>query len=62
MPKALAGWGIFASLLLAMAAAFVVVFPAAARPFYTPAMAPMGVYEIGLGFWLLLKGAKIESV
>jgi len=62
VPKALAGWGIFASLLLAMAAASVVVFPDAARPFYMPALAPMGVYEIALGFWLLLKGAKIESV
>lgn len=61
VPKALAGLGIFASLLLATAAVSIIVFPAVARPFYMAAMAPMGIFEITLGFWLLLKGAKIES-
>ena len=61
VPKALAGLGIFASLLLATAAVSIIVFPTVARPFYLPAMAPMGIYEITLGFWLLIKGANIQS-
>ena len=61
VPKALAGLGIFASLLLATAAVSIIVFPAVARPFYLPAMAPMGIYEITLGFWLLIKGANLQS-
>jgi hypothetical protein len=48
-------------LLLATVAVSMIVFPTVARPFYMPAMAPMGIYEITLGFWLLLKGAKIPS-
>ena len=61
VPKALAGLGVFASLLLTTAAVSIIVFPIVARPFYLPAMAPMGIYEITLGFWLLIKGAKIQS-
>ena len=61
VPKALAAWGVFASLLLTTAAVSIIVFPAVVSPFYFPSMAPMGIYEITLGFWLLLKGANIRS-
>lgn len=58
VPGPLAAWGVFASLLLATYAMSVVVFPAV-EDYWVVAMAPMGVYEITLGFWLLLKGAAI---
>lgn len=58
VPRALAGWGVFASLLLAASAVAFILFPAVA-PFRLGAMVPMFVYEVGLGAWLLLKGARL---
>ncbi|NIT67682.1 MAG: DUF4386 family protein [Gemmatimonadetes bacterium] len=60
VPKPLAAWGVFSSLLLATYAMSVVVSPAVGK-YWVVAMAPMGVYEITLGFWLLLRGAAITS-
>jgi Domain of unknown function (DUF4386) len=59
VPKALAAWGVFSSLLLMTSAITVIVFPAVG-PFVVAAMVPMFIYEVGLGSWLLLKGARIE--
>jgi uncharacterized protein DUF4386 len=61
VPKALAAWGMFSSLLLTTSAVSFIVFPAMGR-FGIAAMAPMGIYEVTLGFWLLLKGANIRSI
>jgi hypothetical protein len=60
IPRALAGWGVFSSLLLATYALSVVVFPKAGELALAP-MLPMGIYEVTLGFWLLVRGAKIRS-
>lgn len=60
VPRPLAAWGVFSSLLLATYAMSVVVSPTVGDYWFV-AMAPMGVYEITLGFWLLLKGAAINS-
>jgi hypothetical protein len=57
VPKALAAWGIFASLVLALVTLGIMVFPALAALGLTY-MVPMGIYEVGLGFWLLFKGLK----
>jgi Domain of unknown function (DUF4386) len=57
VPKALAAWGIFASLMLALVTLGIMVFPALAALGLTY-MVPMGIYEVGLGFWLLFKGLK----
>lgn len=46
-------------LLLMTSAITVIVFPAVG-PFVLATMIPMFIYEVGLGFWLLLKGARIE--
>lgn len=59
VPRVLAAWGIFASLLLAMYSLGVVLSPATTDFFYV-AMVPMFLYEVGLGLWLLLKGANIQ--
>jgi len=55
VPKTLAVFGIFSSLVLALVTLGIIVFPALARLGLTY-MLPMGIYEIGLGFWLLFKG------
>lgn len=59
VPKALAAWGVFSSLLLAASAIAVILFPAVG-PFALVTMIPMFIYEVGLGFWLLFKGARIS--
>ena len=58
IPRVLALLGIFASTLMAAASVALVVFPglAAMGMVY---MMPMGLYEFGLGFWLLIKGIKL---
>ncbi len=61
VPKALAAWGVFSSLLLTTSAVLLIVFPALG-PVQLATMVPMGIYEVTLGFWLLLKGANIQSI
>jgi hypothetical protein len=60
IPRALAGWGVFASLLLAAYALVIIVLPEAGALQMAP-MFPMGIYEVTLGFWLLLRGARIKE-
>lgn len=60
IPRVLAGWGIFASLLLATYNLVIVVVPAVTALMYV-SLAPMGIYEIGIGLWLVIKGAKIQG-
>ena len=60
IPVVLAGWGVFASLLLAIYNLLIIVFPEAVETFMYVVLAPMGLYEIPLGFWLLIKGARID--
>jgi hypothetical protein len=52
VPKLLAGWGVFASLLLATYSFGVVLSPSTSDYFYV-GMLPMFVYEVSLGCWLL---------
>jgi hypothetical protein len=60
IPRLLAGWGVFSSLLLAAYALSIIVFPKSGALQLIP-MLPMGIYEVTLGFWLLLRGARIGS-
>lgn len=54
VPKPLAAWGVFASLLLAAYSFGVVLSPHTSDYFYV-GMLPMFVYEVSLGAWLLFK-------
>ncbi|HUG10222.1 MAG TPA: DUF4386 domain-containing protein [Opitutaceae bacterium] len=58
VPKAIAVWGIFASLVLAAGPLAIIVFPPLAVMGISY-MAPMGIFEVGLGFWLLFKGLRL---
>lgn len=59
VPKLLAGWGIFSSLLLAFGIT-TIVFPEL-RKFALPSQVPMFIYEVGLGLWFLVKGVKVQQ-
>ena len=59
IPRPLAAWGIFSSLVLLTGCLAMIVFPAW-RAVLTPAyFAPIFLYELTLGFWLVIKGARI---
>ena len=61
IPRALAAWGIFSSLVLAIVTLAVMVFPALGTLGMTY-MAPMFFYEVALGLWLLVKGLRAPIV
>jgi hypothetical protein len=55
VPRALAAWGIFSSLVMAIVTLAIMVFPSLAVVGLLY-MVPMFFYEVGLGLWLLVKG------
>jgi hypothetical protein len=61
VPKAFAVLGVFSSLLLALGSLAIIVFPGFGV-IGMSYMMPMGLYEVGLGFWLLIKGIKAQTV
>ena len=60
VPKAFAVLGVFSSLLLALGSLAIIVFPGLGV-IGMSYMMPMGLYEVGLGFWLLIKGIKAPA-
>lgn len=58
IPRVLAAWGIFSSLVLAIVTLAVIVFPSLAA-MGLAYMVPMFFYEVGLGLWLLVKGIHV---
>jgi len=58
IPRALAGWGVFASFVLAFVTLTILVFPRVGAVLGLTYMAPMFFYEVGLGLWLLFKGIR----
>ena len=59
IPRALAAWGIFASLLLLISQFAIVIFPEIESTLIPACYGPIVIDEMALGFWLLIKGAKI---
>lgn len=55
IPRAIAVLGIFSSLLLAGGSLYFMVFP---QQWTMAFMMPMGLYEVGLGIWLLVRGLR----
>jgi hypothetical protein len=62
IPRALAAFGIFASSLMAIVSLGIIVWPSLLGLLTMAYMAPMGLYEIGLGLWLLVKGLRLPTV
>jgi hypothetical protein len=62
IPKALAALGVFGSLLLAAGSFAIIIFPNPAKILSLAYMMPLGVFEVTMGFWLLLKGLRPSGV
>jgi hypothetical protein len=62
VPKPLALWGIFSSLVLSGFSLAIIVFPSLWTVLGMTYMAPMGIYEVGIGLWLLIKGIRLPTV
>jgi hypothetical protein len=62
IPRVLAAWGIFSSLLVAIVTLAIMVFPGLAEVMIPVYFAPIFVFEVGLGLWLLIKGIRTPIV
>jgi hypothetical protein len=61
VPRVLAGWGIFASALLALGSLATLLSPWFAANASMASMVPMFFYEVPLGLWFLLRGVKVPA-
>ena len=61
IPKVLAAWGIFSSLLLVISQFAIIIFPDVEKTIIQASFGPIVIDEIALGFWLLIKGANIPK-
>ncbi len=59
VPRWLAGLGLFASSLMAVMALGIIIWPPLFGLVTMAYMAPMGIYELGLGLWLLARGIRL---
>jgi hypothetical protein len=62
VPRPLAAWGVFSSVLMAIGTWVILVFPGVGSAVGLAYMFPIGLYEVGLGFWLLFKGIRTPPV
>lgn len=62
IPRGLAAWGIFSSLVLAIGILGIMVFPDLASVVGPAYWAPLFIFEVTLGFWLLVKGIRAPIV
>ena len=53
IPRALAAWGVFSSLLVVICTWMAVVFPTLASPLRVASLVPIGIFELAMVFWLL---------
>jgi Domain of unknown function (DUF4386) len=58
IPWALAGWGLFSSLLVAFSTIAIVIFPHFADIAFPACYVPIAIFEVTMGFWLLIKGIR----
>lgn len=61
VPRALAWLGLLSSLLLAACNLAAIVWPGVARTIGLVYMAPMGIFEVGMGLWLLVYGLPSQA-
>jgi hypothetical protein len=58
IPRALAVWGVFASLLVATGSFALIILPSLAKILIPGYFVPIFIFEVTIGFWLLLKGLR----
>lgn len=62
IPRALAFWGIFSSLLLLLSQFAIIIYPDVETMIIPACYGPIVIDEIALGLWLLFKGADIPKM
>ncbi len=62
IPRWLAALGIFSSLVVAIVTLAIMVFPSVAGAVIPAYFAPIFIFEVTLGFWLLIRGIKAPTV
>ena len=62
IPRVLAAWGIFSSLLLLISQFTIVIFPEVEKTIIPACYGPIAIDEIALGFWLLFRGAALPKM
>jgi Domain of unknown function (DUF4386) len=62
IPRGLAALGIFSSLVVAIVTLAIMVFPGLAAVVIPVYFAPIFIFEVTLGFWLLIKGVQAPIV
>ena len=58
IPRALAALGVFSSLLVVVVTLAIMVFPGCAAVVSPDYFVPSFIFEITLGFWLVVRGIK----
>ena len=58
VPRVLAAWGVFSSLLVATGSFALIVFPGLEKVLLPGYYVPIFIFEVVMGFWLLLKGLR----
>jgi len=62
IPRGVAALGIFSSLVVAIVTLAIMVFPSLAAVVIPVYFAPIFIFEVGLGLWLLIKGIRARIV
>lgn len=62
IPRALAALGVFGSLLVATGSFAFIIFPSVAKILLPGYFVPIFVFEVTMGFWLLLKGLRPSRI
>ena len=58
IPRALAALGVFGSMVLAIGSFSFIIFPKLADWAEPGYFAPLGIFEVAMGFWLLFRGLR----
>jgi len=58
IPRVLAAWGVFSSLLVATCTFASVIFPSFQDITFPVCYLPIAIFELTMGFWLLIKGLR----
>ena len=61
IPRVIALWGMFASTVMAVVALALILHPPLLSAITLAYMAPMGIFEIGLGFWLMFARLRVPE-
>lgn len=58
IPRVLSAWGVFSSVLVVVCGFAFIVFPGLADRFQPDCYVPVGIFELSVGFWLVIRGLR----